>query len=886
MKFTSLKMNSIVIAPSHLHMQIREQIVKEKAGVLGLRIVSLSQFLASYIHEELPSLPNVLLQVQKEIHLEDFVTYQNIVHSPLFLKECYQFINDIRQWDITIEDLPKENDAQKELQHILHAFEAITVKADLIKKATNIIASQSLYHVYIVESYETLEETALLDLLCKQGAHKLPMETYECKKEFYHAVNKRAEIEACAQYIITHKLNAEDVHISLCDMTYQPILKQVFDRYAIPCTMLQIQRASSIAKRFISLIMYYVYPDSEHMLTCLDTGLFQRKGIHQVREYMQIFAHDFFTPFTHTRNIQDSGHILDTYTLASLQELEEVASTTADELRPLFLTLKQAESTYEVFSLISEHVKETLHTSEDTSMYTQLISLLEDVHDSIHTKEDMEFLIPFIEEMSIHESPNVMQGVLIHSLTQAILDKPHHFMLGATQSNYPAFSTKKGIFDELYVSTITKYPTMQVRYQHYLHELQSLLSTSKNIYISYPLGTYEGKGMECALEIEQFMNIKSIPYPIQENFVPVARIDVIDSDTAKQLYVHNNIVHGSISSIERYVKCPFSYFLRYGLGIKEPMKPGFPDAYAGTLSHYILESLTTTYGKEYTLHAHDTIEKILKEELSTLHTLFPSMQGALENVKQRIQTSMTQTLQTLQDYEKHSSLSPSKCEYEFHYELPIEDAIVLSMRGFIDRIDESREFACILDYKSSVKTLSEPNVFAALQLQLLTYAMVLAKESGKDMLGAFYISLKNENISYSAGSISRRKPVTHTMNDTTIMEQEQKKAHRFNGWVFDEHIECIDDDASHIKGLRMNKDGIIKARTIYDLPTITNHFTTMYQMIIKRMIQGDIACKPIEEACTYCVYHEICRFNGFYEEKKQLIVYGDEIYHKGENEDA
>ena len=52
----------------------------------------------------------------------------------------------------------------------------------------------------------------------------------------------------------------------------------------------------------------------------------------------------------------------------------------------------------------------------------------------------------------------------------------------------------------------------------------------------------------------------------------------------------DDVLKGSISSLERYIHCPFSYFLRYGLGLREPMQYTFSDSYAGTLSHYVLET--------------------------------------------------------------------------------------------------------------------------------------------------------------------------------------------------------------------------------------------------------------------------------------------------------
>ena len=61
--------------------------------------------------------------------------------------------------------------------------------------------------------------------------------------------------------------------------------------------------------------------------------------------------------------------------------------------------------------------------------------------------------------------------------------------------------------------------------------------------------------------------------------------------------------------------------------------------------------------------------------------------------------------------EEHSHLKPWKQEEPFTYILPVKEDVKLQLYGIIDRIDADANLASILDYKSSIKTLSEPKVF-------------------------------------------------------------------------------------------------------------------------------------------------------------------------------
>ena len=81
------------------------------------------------------------------------------------------------------------------------------------------------------------------------------------ERKFYHAVNKRQEIEGCAQYILRHEMKAEDVAITLADTSYIPLLEQIFTRYHIPYTNLVAFAARRIiVKRAHMLWNSYLTP--------------------------------------------------------------------------------------------------------------------------------------------------------------------------------------------------------------------------------------------------------------------------------------------------------------------------------------------------------------------------------------------------------------------------------------------------------------------------------------------------------------------------------------------------------------------------------------------------------------------------------------------------
>ena len=100
------------------------------------------------------------------------------------------------------------------------------------------------------------------------------------------------------------------------------------------------------------------------------------------------------------------------------------------------------------------------------------------------------------------------------------------------------------------------------------------------------------------------------------------------------------------------------------------------------------------------------------------------------------------------------------------------------------------------------------------------------------------------------------------------------------------NVSLLDDEGTHVSGVRCNKDQLIKTSKLYDLHSIERWFTSIYQQLAKRMLDGDIVIEPSEDACLYCDFHAICRFHGMPFERKAMVETDDSLYRKGEDEDA
>lgn len=887
--FSSLPLGSILLAPTHMHPYIQKQFAMHQKGKLGIRLFSIDNYFRAQTFLDIPDQDAILFQYHKTINKikPTLNIYQKACLSVTFLKQCYAFVEDCKLFDINVNDLPEESDAEKELKKIMQALYDLPSSNDALQKAKELLALQSLDHVYIFESFFDTSNQYLVDFLVDHGAHMIKQDLCLEESSFYHALNKRQEVESVAQYILTHHLCADDISITISDPSYANILAQIFDRYQIPYTDLSTHSTqSSLILAVKKLLTYHLSPTQKNLCACLDVDIYQEDYIASLQQYLEIFQKDFYAPFDHLEKQTKEGHVLNARDVEKLRVLEQQAEYCRQQLAPKLALIKDPISKQALLLTILTQLQETMtKTTQQQSMFRKIYAFFQEVAEYIHNPEDLRFLLSIVENFSQHATTSTITGICITSLTQGTMARKISFLLGATQTLYPAFPTKSGIFDEKYYEKLN-YPSMEVRYHQHVDQLSAFLQHAKQLIVSYPLGTYEGKSLEPALEIEQFFQKPSIAYPIKENYIPYQPSIFITREQAEQLYLKNNALQGSISSLERFVRCPFSYYLRYGLGIQEPMKLGFADSYMGTLSHHILETLTKQEGKAYTEQVQEQIETIIQEEMDALKEVFPDLSSRFQILQSRIQESILQTFDRLHDFEQHSHFKPYKEEHEFYHTIPLEHERSIHLHGFIDRIDCFDDLLCILDYKSSAKILSEKQVFAALQLQLLTYSVVMHhQQPNKKILGAYYVSLKNENIPHIAGKMSRRKPIEHISIEKEELEEERLKAHRLNGWTMQPQIEDLDDDANHITGVRINKDGIIVSSKLYNIDTIESYLHTMYQDIANRILAGDNRLEPCENACMFCAFHEICHFRGMPFKRDAIIEPDDLLYWTGDEND-
>lgn len=370
---------------------------------------------------------------------------------------------------------------------------------------------------------------------------------------------------------------------------------------------------------------------------------------------------------------------------------------------------------------------------------------------------------------------------------------------------------------------------------------------------------------------------------------PVDKNARLDKSLLRRLY--KNALFSSVSRLEKYAACPYSYFAEYTLGIRERrlFEIAAPDI--GMLFHSVLESLASTLkqnGESWfgisraraEMLAEDAVDKNAPNiggEILFSTAAYQYMVKRLKRVSRRAVWTIARHIQAGRfepygfeiGFGRDGSLPPVVIE------LSKDERLVLT--GKIDRVDilraDGRAYVKIVDYKSGKKAFSLQDVYYGLQLQLMLYLDAFIKCAGvsENLLpgGVFYFRIKD--------------PMAKSAEDMTADELERVlfKELKLSGLALNDSEVirgldlCFEEDSagksSDIVPISFDRGGGLKkigssAADINDYNSILSYAGKKAADIGRKILDGSIEPSPYEYSgqtpCTYCSYASLCGNDG------------------------
>ncbi len=222
----------------------------------------------------------------------------------------------------------------------------------------------------------------------------------------------------------------------------------------------------------------------------------------------------------------------------------------------------------------------------------------------------------------------------------------------------------------------------------------------------------------------------------------------------------------SVSKLEKYNACAFSYFMRYGLLADERLLGGLKSTDTGTILHDILcryfkNKKDADYSGITRDECFNEISDILSDITKSADNPLFTTSNYYGYMLTRLKSIATSTAWKLVGFYSNSDFRPAGFEVSFGkhgalppYELKTKNGPVY-LKGFIDKIDLAHiggsDYIAITDYKSSEKRLDPAMIDAGITIQPFIYANAVASaKEGQIPAAMMYLQMNDPILSFDS----------------------------------------------------------------------------------------------------------------------------------------
>ncbi|MCQ2548269.1 MAG: PD-(D/E)XK nuclease family protein [Clostridia bacterium] len=350
-------------------------------------------------------------------------------------------------------------------------------------------------------------------------------------------------------------------------------------------------------------------------------------------------------------------------------------------------------------------------------------------------------------------------------------------------------------------------------------------------------------------------------------------------DNKALFYYDNDILELSPSRLERFSRCPFNHFVKYGLQIDEERIFEAGAGEVGDVVHASICAITTELSQENKWDKldesaiHEMVDRNLAQVIDSYkEELFKS--NAIEKYRvERIREVLYDNIKAIiyqaqqgnikaGDYEvafgKSKKLKPIKVETS---QGPVE------IYGIIDRLDTLQNMnGKVIDYKTGKEVFNAEEAKAGYRLQLMLY-LKAAEDSGAKPAAVFYFPVSDKKISDS--DFKKYKD----------LDKKHLDDHKMNGVLLDDAAviggidgAILENDKDIKKSNVLNSDSSILSPDEFE--ELRSVVWSKVEELCEDLNSGKIDISPMRSkdklggkkakggsACDYCPYKTVCRFD-------------------------
>jgi len=352
---------------------------------------------------------------------------------------------------------------------------------------------------------------------------------------------------------------------------------------------------------------------------------------------------------------------------------------------------------------------------------------------------------------------------------------------------------------------------------------------------------------------------------------------------------------GSVTRLQTFLSCPYSYFLRYGLKLSEREEYLFRPVDEGSVIHralYLFGKKMAAAGYDWRTVSADVQRSVCSEALEEAavdygnSVLYSTARRSF--ALRRMEQTLYRTVWALCEQLKPGSFVPEEFELTFDRTGPASPQIVLdngtrmALRGSVDRLDlasgTDSVYVKVLDYKTGSKSFDFASVYYGLDLQLFLYlsmgeSYAAGRFPGKEIVpaGVLYYHVWNPLIDKAEAAGCEDEKMLKKLGMSGVVNSRMDALAQFDACFAPESSAEVSTGELVAVPVSRNKDGNLSARTGNTLTTeefglIRSHLERKIRQAGDDIMDGHIEISPAllrqTDSCRYCPFGGVCRFDG------------------------
>jgi ATP-dependent helicase/nuclease subunit B len=374
----------------------------------------------------------------------------------------------------------------------------------------------------------------------------------------------------------------------------------------------------------------------------------------------------------------------------------------------------------------------------------------------------------------------------------------------------------------------------------------------------------------------------------------------VSHENVRSLYGYPAVY--SVSRLEKYTSCPFSFYVQYGLGAKERKVYRLSPPDIGTFMHAVIERFSRLIERQHLSwreisreQCQDMVSKIVDDMLSRMKGSGMAASKRYIILAARLKRVVERAVWVIAEHIRLGDFNPVDYEVGFgegekypSIVLELKSGEKIYLQGRIDRVDELEtpegKYLRIIDYKSGFKDFRLSDVYYGLQIQLITYLNALW-ESGERYEG----DDTGSKPCHPAGMLYFKIDDPIIRSNSRISEEEIEKSIqkqlKMRGLLLAD-VRLIKKMDNNINGTStiipatINKGDVLgkntSGATKEQFVQLKKHVKKLMAAICEEIMKGNVSISPYKKnkstPCTYCGFKSICQFDAAMKDNRYRIL--------------